>query len=443
MFIRRWTAAAWSKQKLRDMKTRFWVALFTIALLITSHAHAGANTNFVVHEWGTFTSVQGADGKPLLWHSSLTSELPGFVYDWKNPGRNRGALFYGKGDLITLQRMETPVIYFHTDQPMNVDVNVAFPKGYLTEWYPQATQIGPTFPLDTNVATDGILRESRAVWQNLEILPASMNPSARLPQDSSGSHYFAARETGASLVRTHSASPAASTGEIEKFLFYRGAGSFKTPLRVTVDANNMLVVENTGPQPLRHLFAVEIHNGYGAFTEMDELASSNSVVWLNANYVSSDSWARYPIAIFPNMISDRMQAALASEGLFPDEAKAMVNTWKDSWFTEDGVRILYILPRAWTDEILPMKLNPEPQELTRTMVGRAEVITHNVETNLIQVLNKAQSDNTAARAQAIAELKKLGRFAEPAFNLAAAHAHLTKALNLGDHLLYFPPSTFE
>jgi hypothetical protein len=138
-----------------------------------------------------------------------------------------------------------------------------------------------------------------------------------------------------------------------------------------------------------------------------------------------------------------MQAALAGEGLFPDEAKAMVNTWKDSWFAEDGVRILYILPRAWTDEILPMKLDPEPQELTRIMVGRAEIITPSVETNLVQLLAKTQSGNTAARAQAIAELKKLGRFAEPAFNLAAAHAHLTKALNLGDHLLYFPPSNFE
>ncbi|HEX4264269.1 MAG TPA: hypothetical protein VH597_08010 [Verrucomicrobiae bacterium] len=424
--------------------SKFCAILFASSCLIT--ARAVADTNFVAHEWGTFTSVQGADGKPLPWHSSLTSELPGFVYDWKKPGLNRGALFHGKGDLITLQRMETPVIYFYADQPIHVDVNVAFPKGYITEWYPQATQIGPTFVLETNGPTKGILRDSRAIWRNLEIVPTSMDqsqPQNHLPQDSSGSHYFAARETASSLVRTHSASSADSTGEVEKFIFYRGAGSFKTPLHVSVDANNMLVVENTGPQPLRHLFAIEIRNGYGVFTEMDELTSSNSVVWLNADYVSSDSWIRYPIAQFPNAISGRMQAALTGEGLFPAEAKAMVNTWKDSWFTEEGVRILYILPRAWTDEILPMKLSPEPQDLTRVMVGRAELITPTVETNLVQLLTKAQTGDADARAQAVAEFKKLGRFAEPAFNLAAAHAHLAKALNLGDHLLYFPPATFE
>ena len=52
----------------------------------------------------------------------------------------------------------------------------------------------------------------------------------------------------------------------------------------------------------------------------------------------------------------------------------MVNTWKDSWFAEDGVRVLYVLPRAWTDRTLPLKLDPAPRELVRVMVGRAEVL---------------------------------------------------------------------
>ena len=39
----------------------------------------------------------------------------------------------------------------------------------------------------------------------------------------------------------------------------------------------------------------------------------------------------------------------------------MVKTWKDSWFAEDGVRILYVLPQSWTERTLPMLLNPTPQ----------------------------------------------------------------------------------
>jgi len=56
----------------------------------------------------------------------------------------------------------------------------------------------------------------------------------------------------------------------------------------------------------------------------------------------------------------------------------MVNTWEDSWL-EDGTRVLYILPKAWTDEVLPLTITPAPQEVARVMVGRAEVITPRME----------------------------------------------------------------
>src|SRR5204863_2208475 len=42
--------------------------------------------DLVVHEWGTFTSIQGSDGVPLYWQSRNIAPLPAFVYDWKRPG---------------------------------------------------------------------------------------------------------------------------------------------------------------------------------------------------------------------------------------------------------------------------------------------------------------------------------------------------------------------
>src|SRR5205814_390150 len=72
-------------------------------------------------------------------------------------------------------------------------------------------------------------------------------------------------------------------------------------------------------------------------------------------------------------LGDAVEKSLVNESLFQREAAAMVNTWKDSWFAEDGVRVLYVLPRAWTDRTLPLKFDPAPRELIRVMVGRAEV----------------------------------------------------------------------
>src|SRR5438128_83798 len=83
------------------------------------------------------------------------------------------------------------------------------------------------------------------------------------------------------------------------------------------------------------------------------------------------------------------------------------HSWRDSWFTDDGVRVIYMLPRPWTDEILPLTLTPQPKELTRVMVGRAEVITTQVETHLFQLLSAAQAGDKQAQSQAISELKLL------------------------------------
>jgi len=106
------------------------------------------NHRLVAHEWGTFTSVQGADGVLLDWKPLETSKLPKFVYDWTHPGLNRvftggGYGGFGKGSMIARQRMETPVIYFYSDKERTADVRVQFPLGRLTEWYPQATRVGP------------------------------------------------------------------------------------------------------------------------------------------------------------------------------------------------------------------------------------------------------------------------------------------------------------
>src|SRR5215813_11724965 len=102
-------------------------ARFTMAASATLLLMAGnSQGQYVAHEWGTFTSVQGSDGVLLDWRPLETSRLPNFVYDWKNPGLNRrptGPLPFSKAAMVTLQRMETPVIYFYSDKEETVDVS--------------------------------------------------------------------------------------------------------------------------------------------------------------------------------------------------------------------------------------------------------------------------------------------------------------------------------
>jgi hypothetical protein len=52
----------------------------------------------------------------------------------------------------------------------------------------------------------------------------------------------------------------------------------------------------------------------------------------------------------------------------------MVETWRDSWF-EEGTRVLYIMPMRQVDGILPLNVNPAPDETTRVFVGRVELLS--------------------------------------------------------------------
>ena len=90
----------------------------------------------------------------------------------------------------------------------------------------------------------------------------------------------------------------------------------------------------------------------------------------------------------------------------------MVKTWRDSWF-EPGLRVFYILPRQTTDRILPIALDPQPTELVRVMVGRAEIITPEMRAEILAAAAGFISGSADTRAAAIRTVRKYGHFAEP------------------------------
>jgi hypothetical protein len=422
------------------MKTWWALGALTVIAIAGLAFEKGNKHDFVAHEWGTFTSIQGADGVLLDWHPLQTTDLPKFVYNWSNPGLNRRANgpFTSKARTTSLQRMETPVIYFYSDDEMSVDVSVNFPKGVITEWYPQAQQIGPsTVPVSPAVAkldaashkvgvspnfsfaslfANAGAKESRVRWANVKVLPSKeeADMSQLVTMEKWSSHYFAARETDADILRINSFSPT-NPPEHEKFLFYRGVGSFPTPLSAKMQNDEILTLANFGKEALKHLFVLEVRGGQARLLKVDQLSANGS----HELHLSGPMQSLKKLA--PKLM-DEMAAALAEEGLYPREATAMVNTWKDSWFAEEGLRVLYVLPRAWTDETLPITLRPEPCELVRVMVGRAEIITPAVERGLRDAVVRAKSGDAQAREEAIAELQKLGRFAEPAIRRITAGA---------------------
>lgn len=95
-------------------------------------------------------------------------------------------------------------------------------------------------------------------------------------------------------------------------------------------------------------------------------------------------------------------SARVRQGLCGDEAHAMVETWRESWF-EEGSRVFYIVPRAFVDAKLPTTIHPQPVQTVRVFVGRLEIVTPATEREVAQ----------AMIAQDGATLEKYKRFLEP------------------------------
>ncbi len=397
----------------------------------TEDPAAPSQDRFIVHEWGTFTSFSGSDGVRLEFRPLVDSDLPGFVF---NRARQVGAYDeFSKAHFLVRERMETPVTYFYTDREREVNVKVGFPKGLLTEFYPPVKKMLP--PLEREKVVP--LRNAELDWGKVRLIPTEKLHTAvadkgtagvvyerllgALLPAAGGDHYGFARDTDSALVYTQLPGdpqrPGLPHGDFfEKFLFYRGIGNFALPIKVQALGDGQFEVRNEGPDPIRSLFLVTAEGKELKFAFAQGVVANGRL-----NMVQSSKPASM------DALADAVAQALVAERLYEKEARAMVNTWRNSWFGEQGTRLFYMVPPRLTDELLPLTISPQPDEIVRVLVGRYEIMSPEDEARVTQLVQQSIRDRTAFNAKAEKDEKlrqqgyalpkaiaQLGRLAEPA-----------------------------
>jgi hypothetical protein len=392
------------------MKSRLFacgvLALTFAALPLIFRAQTPASDSaLTAHEWGTFTSIAGRDGRAADWLPLTGStDLPTFVEHFQTPDF--------KGGLRGTVRMETPVLYFYTNHPTTVSVHVSFSQGLITEWYPHANRVEPV-GLQTQARMVSYLNDwshrqkqpdSSISWASVALEPSG---SPSLPRESRADHYYAARQTSSTPLRVKTR----SGEQTEKFLFYRGVASFSVPVSVRLASDGKILTQNFNTQEIPAMLVFERRGDKLGFRVAD---------------TSPDQSAVEPPEL--NSTMDSMKRAiedlLIAQGLYQDEAQAMFETWRDSWF-EEGSRLLYVVPRQFVDSVLPLSISPAPAQTARVFVGRIELVTPATERAVEQAL--------AARDQAT--LARYKRFLVPILeNIIGAEQNATKKAQLSSYL---------
>jgi hypothetical protein len=371
---------------------------------------------FIVHEWGTFTSFSGSSGVNLEFRPLATNDLPRFIMTpFNQPGSLGRALL--KDQFYARQRMETPVAYFYTDAPRTVSVRVDFPQGALTEWYPvvkkfQSGKADGSFDIVGRAFLDWGAVHLTPPKQFAKIRvkgPKQQGVPASLPPVDANDHYGRARETDSAIVETIDAEHAS---HFEKFLFYRGLGNFELPMKLAALGNDRFEITNSGEEASGALLLMRIENGLVRFTKIDPIGSRSMV---EVTLPETESTV--------DQLTEATVRELTAAGLYEKESLAMVNTWRCSWFGENGTRVLYLVPGKQTDKLLPLKVEPAPDEQVRVLVGRLETITPEDCEQLVVRLSGNSTGEKPAESWVKEELKSLGRFAEPAIKFAISQTN--------------------
>jgi hypothetical protein len=302
-------------------------------------------------------------------------------------------------------RLETPVLYFYPPagihEPLHASVQVGFRGGWLTEYFPAAHVTAPGLK-EGNFRYEGLTPKTMGTleWNDLTIGGNYELPETQAPV------WLAPRQVRAATIK-------APGGEAEKYLFYRGVGNLASPLTVSrsPESDSLVIREEIAPSlglrlPLlvRAMWLVHVRDdgsvafrplGAAKLTGETGREIARTPVDFHGDATPANQAPHYDETGAETLIRgyakanlaklrEEMRKQLIADGLYADEAEAMLKTWELAYFKSPGLRLFYVLPQAWTDAVLPLQCSLLA-DVSRTMVGRVELVTPKQRTLLRQL----------------------------------------------------------
>jgi hypothetical protein len=363
----------------------------TLVLVVTGLGGVATAQDLLVHEWGTITTVHAADGTPSGRLNKIDARevLPAFVHDYEpehtrhDPKQRfvKSVNVPGRPDVT--MRLETPVIYFHPaaggfDKPF--DVTVRFRGGILNEFYPNAAaSVAVDLDRITDKMRDGALPRvwtgdvlnnfvvGALEWKGVTLHDTVVAPLTRDPV------WLAPREVQAASVFV----PA--VGEGERYLFYRGVAHLGALVQtrttrgaVKLSAPAVLAWLEAPTLTIPGVWLADVRaDGAVAFREGAALTMQKYKMGAELGQLKRFASADF-VAGGAKPLRASLKKSLIHQGLYADEAEAMLNTWKHSYFEKPGLRVFYIVPREWVDHFLPLEISV-PARIHRVIVGRIDL----------------------------------------------------------------------
>ena len=334
-----------------------------------------------VHEWGSINIVTGQQKVTVGNIADDQSDLPNFVEVWTKQPQIRPIM------------IEKPIIYFYTDTKQTVSVNVKYPEGVFTQWWPKPNSFFPYAPTGNNPTptTGGLLN-----WT------VTLDPKGsfdkQMPAMNNHIWWPIARDVDAATVLSN-------RGGVEKFLFYRGAGKFIPTLKVDISDKGEFLLSNVDKAESREIYTVNVEEGKDPHIVYLPALTADKTI-LN----SADEAAKH------------MQSRLEEKGLFTKEAAGMVKIWRKAMFEKPGQRAMYMMEKEDIDKMLPLQISPKPDKEVRVILIRFECLSSNSKSNIEKWIQQLAAKSYKDRKEAQKKLMETGRLGEAVMRTAYQNA---------------------
>ena len=409
------------------MKTTIagFAAVLSLSATLVSPA---AETNvrkveeLTVHEWGTFTVLQNEDGDALPGVNINEESLPDFVYRLaygltpdsielapllgEGTHSRYGSKGISRGFPAAFMRMETPILYFYPPhdavEPLTIDVRVDFKRGWISEWFPHGEVVAPGFKPKDRKVPHTIPKDciGSILWSDVTV--GSTMPFRKTDSEV----WLAPREVRSAPVSVPARKEDKRTRNAERYLFYRGVADLRAPLRVqrSEDGKTLSILANERELaegkdfPIDALWLADVRkDGKIAFRQLASFTADE-----DGRKVLARTAARFADSEYRHLADSELRPsmlkAIIKDGLFDDEADALLNTWEASYFESSGLRLFFLLPPEWTDAALPLTISRSGARVERVMIGRIEIITPE-QRSLVRKIAKQEIVSTQAMLQ--------------------------------------------
>ncbi len=331
-------------------------------------------------------------------------------FDWLNgrpvaPAAARFVYTNAMAAQLNLARVRTKHLYFYGpdtlrkrfdgNPPIPLKIEVQFPQGQSSAWWPQASPFKEGTPQSDLEGAD-------LVWEHLGL--ARLHSKLQLKPLPEGHEWASARQVESDLL--------ANDREVEKFLFYESREAERPSIAIIPQdrfSEARFLVYNIGPYPIydvflvfrrQHQFWVRYYPevmpigrhaseersppnilcpAVPRFADLDREETSDETEFLRRTQLRLGSILRTDFPP-PESVYHGQRSAAQPQGnsdeyrLFPLELAALQKSWNHSFFGEDGFTILYRENRTEVDSAVPLRIYTDDRHFIS--LSRCSLVVH-------------------------------------------------------------------